>query len=128
MDTGSIAFILICAALVFLMTPALAFFYGGLGRRKNVLNTMMMSLAPMALASILWVIIGFSFSFSGSNSWIGDFNHLFMNGVDMAKNSLFPANHIPDGLFSGFQMMFSIITVALITGSVVGRMRFTPKT
>ncbi|MDN6342274.1 MAG: ammonium transporter [Lactococcus lactis] len=126
MDTGSIAFILICAALVFLMTPALAFFYGGLGRRKNVLNTMMMSLAPMALASILWIIIGFSFSFSGSNSWIGDFHHLFMNGVDMAKNSLFPANHIPDGLFSGFQMMFSIITVALITGSVVGRMRFTP--
>ena len=126
MDTGSIAIILICAALVFLMTPALAFFYGGLGRRKNVLNTMMMSLAPMALASILWIIIGFSFSFSGSNSWIGDFNHLFMNGVDMAKNSLFPANHIPDGLFSGFQMMFSIITVALITGSVVGRMRFTP--
>ncbi|WP_288596931.1 ammonium transporter [uncultured Lactococcus sp.] len=126
MDTGSTAFILICAALVFLMTPALAFFYGGLGRRKNVLNTMMMSLAPMALASILWVIIGFSFSFSGSNSWVGNFNHLFMNGVDMAKNSLFPANHIPDGLFSGFQMMFSIITVALITGSVVGRMRFTP--
>ena len=126
MDTGSIAFILICAALVFLMTPALAFFYGGLGRRKNVLNTMMMSLAPMALASILWIIIGFSFSFSGSNSWIGDFHHLFMNGVDMAKNSLFPANHIPDGLFSGFQMKFSIITVALITGSVVGRMRFTP--
>lgn len=126
MDTGSIAFILICAALVFLMTPALAFFYGGLGRRKNVLNTMMMSLAPMALASILWIIIGFSFSFSGSNSWIGDFHHLFMNGVDMAKNSLFPANHITDGLFSGFQMMFSIITVALITGSVVGRMRFTP--
>ena len=126
MDTGSTAFILICAALVFLMTPALAFFYGGLGRRKNVLNTMMMSLAPMALASILWVIIGFSFSFSGSNSWVGNFNYLFMNGVDMAKNSLFPANHIPDGLFSGFQMMFSIITVALITGSVVGRMRFTP--
>ncbi|MDU3960165.1 MAG: ammonium transporter, partial [Lactococcus lactis] len=126
MDTGSIAFILICAALVLLMTPALAFFYGGLGRRKNVLNTMMMSLAPMALASILWLIIGFSFSFSGNNSWIGNFDHLFMNGVDMAKNSLFPANHIPDGLFSGFQMMFSIITVALITGSVVGRMRFTP--
>lgn len=101
-------------------------FLWGLGRRKNVLNTMMMSLAPMALASILWVIIGFSFSFSGNNSWIGNFDHLFMNGVDMAKNSLFPANHIPDGLFSGFQMMFSIITVALITGSVVGRMRFTP--
>ncbi|AYG00650.1 ammonium transporter [Lactococcus allomyrinae] len=126
METGSIAFILICSALVLLMTPALAFFYGGLGRRKNVLNNMMMSLAPMALASILWVIAGFSLSFSGGGSFIGDFQHLFMNGVDMAKNSLFPASHIPDGLFSGFQMMFSIITVALITGAVVGRMRFTP--
>lgn len=126
MNTGSIAFILICSALVLLMTPALAFFYGGLGRRKNVLNTMMMSLAPMAIASVLWVILGFTLSFSGSGNWIGNFNHLFMNGVDMAKNALFPANQIPDGLFSGFQMMFSIITVALITGSVVGRMRFTP--
>lgn len=126
METGSIAFILICSALVLLMTPALAFFYGGLGRRKNVLNNMMMSIAPMALASLLWVTLGFSLSFSGKGKWIGDIQHLFMNGVEMAGNQLFPANHIPDGLFSGFQMMFSIITVALITGSVVGRMRFTP--
>lgn len=64
MNTGSIAFILICSALVLLMTPALAFFYGGLERRKNVLNTMMMSLIPMALASLLWIMFGFSFSFS----------------------------------------------------------------
>lgn len=126
MNTGSIAFILICAALVLLMTPALAFFYGGLERRKNVLNTMMMSLIPMALASLLWIMFGFSLSFSGSGDWIGNFNHFFMNGVDMGKNILFPANQIPDGLFSAFQMMFSIITVALITGSVAGRMRFTP--
>ncbi|MFC4651580.1 ammonium transporter [Lactococcus nasutitermitis] len=126
MNTGSIAFILLSSALVLLMTPALAFFYGGLGRRKNVLNTMMMSLAPMAIASLLWVIIGFSLSFSGTSDFIGNFNHLFMNGVDMAKNTLFPTSQIPDGLFSGFQMMFSIITVALITGAVVGRMRFTP--
>ncbi|HEY0222657.1 MAG TPA: ammonium transporter [Lactovum miscens] len=126
MNTGSIAFILLCSAMVLLMTPALAFFYGGLGRRKNVLNNMMMSLAPMALASLLWIIFGFTLSFSGSADWIGNFNHLFMYGVDMAKNSLFPTNQIPDGLFSAFQMMFSIISVALITGSVVGRMRFTP--
>lgn len=126
MNTGSIAFILICSALVLLMTPALAFFYGGLVRRKNVLNMIMMVLAPMAIASILWVVLGFTMSFSGSGSFVGNFNHLFMNGVDMAKNTLFPANQIPDGLFSGFQMMFSIITVALITGSVAGRMRFTP--
>lgn len=126
MNTGSVAFILLCSALVLLMTPALAFFYGGLGRRKNVLNNMMMSLAPMALASLLWIAIGFTLAFSGTGDWIGNFNHFFMNGVDMAKNTLFPTNQIPDGLFSGFQMMFSIITVALITGSVVGRMRFTP--
>ncbi|MDR0199941.1 MAG: ammonium transporter [Streptococcaceae bacterium] len=126
MNTGSIAFILISSALVLLMTPALAFFYGGLGRRKNVLNTMMLSLAPMAIASLLWVIIGFSLSFSGTGAVIGNLAHPFMNGVNMLKNTLFPTNPIPDGLFSGFQMMFSIITVALITGSVVGRMRFTP--
>ncbi|MFC4651581.1 ammonium transporter [Lactococcus nasutitermitis] len=125
MNTGSIAFIMICSALVLLMTPALALFYGGLGRRKNVLNTMMMSLAPMALASLLWVIIGFTLSFSGSGAFLGNLSHIFMNGVSMAKNTMFPTNQIPDGLFSGFQMMFSIIAVALLTGSVAGRMRFT---
>lgn len=126
MNNGSIAFIMFSAALVLLMTPALALFYGGLGRRKNVLNTMMMSLAPMSFAALLWIILGFSLAFSGHGALVGNFNHLFMNGVSMLKNSLFPSNQIPDGLFSGFQMMFSIIAVALLTGSVVGRMRFTP--
>ncbi|HCN74615.1 ammonium transporter [Pseudolactococcus plantarum] len=125
MNSGSIAFILVCAALVLLMTPALAFFYGGLERRKNVLNTMLMAVIPLGIASILWVVIGYSLSFSGDGSWIGNFNHLFFEGVSMSKNTLHGLE-IPDGLFGGFQMMFSIITVALITGSVVGRMRFTP--
>lgn len=65
MDTGSSAFILICSAMVCLMTPALAFFYGGLGRRKNVINTMMMSVLPLAIASLLWVVAGYSLSFGG---------------------------------------------------------------
>ncbi|GFH42406.1 ammonium transporter [Lactococcus hodotermopsidis] len=125
MNAGSIAFILICAAMVFVMTPALAFFYGGLERRKNVLNTMLMVVIPLGLASILWVVIGYSLSFSGDGTFIGNLNHLFFNGVSMSKNALHGLE-IPDGLFGGFQMMFSIITVALLTGAVVGRMRFTP--
>jgi Amt family ammonium transporter len=108
------------------MTPALALFYGGLGRRKNVLNTMMMSLAPMAIASILWVALGFTLSFSGHGAFLGNLAHPFMEGVSMVKATIFPGNHIPDGVFSIFQMMFSIIAVALLTGSVVGRIRFLP--
>ena len=81
MDSGSIAFIIICSALVFLMTPGLAFFYGGLGRRKNVINTMMMAVVPLALASILWVVVGYSLSFSGVGKVFGDFSHVFLNGV-----------------------------------------------
>ncbi|MGO2742383.1 MAG: ammonium transporter [Pseudolactococcus laudensis] len=125
MNSGSIAFIIICAALVFLMTPALAFFYGGLERRKNVINTMLMAVIPLGIASILWVVIGYSLSFSGDGTWIGNLSHVFFNGVSSSNNALHGLK-IPDGLFGGFQMMFSIITVAILTGSVVGRMRFTP--
>lgn len=125
MNSGSIAFIIICAALVFLMTPALAFFYGGLERRKNVINTMLMAVIPLGIASILWVVIGYSLSFSGDGTWIGNLSHVFFNGVSSSNNTLHRLE-IPDGLFGGFQMMFSIITVAILTGSVVGRMRFTP--
>lgn len=119
MDTGNIAFILLCAALVFLMTPALAFFYGGLERRKNILNTMMMVIATIGLASVLWIIIGYSLSFSGENSFVGNFDKMFFNGVTAED-----AGGIPESLFAAFQMMFSIIAAAIITGSVVGRMRF----
>ncbi|WP_332401003.1 ammonium transporter [Lactococcus laudensis] len=125
MNSGSIAFIIICAALVFLMTPALAFFYGGLEWRKNVINTILMAVIPLGIASILWVVIGYSLSFSGDGTWIGNLSHVFFNGVSSSDNTLHGLE-IPDGLFGGFQMMFSIITVAILTGSVVGRMRFTP--
>lgn len=77
MDTGSSAFILICSAMVCLMTPALAFFYGGLGRRKNVINTMMMSVLPLAIASLLWIVAGYSLSFGGHGNIFGNFSHFF---------------------------------------------------
>ncbi len=124
MDSGSIGFIIVCSALVFLMTPGLAFFYGGLGRRKNVINTMMMSIAPLAVASLLWLLVGYSLAFSGDGKLIGDFSHVFFNGVKEISSTR--GLQIPDALFSGFQMMFSIITVGILTGSVAGRMRFTP--
>lgn len=126
MSAGSIAFTLFSATLVFLMTPALAFFYGGLGRRKNVLNTIMMTLAPLAVASLLWIMVGFTLAFSGHGWFIGNLNHFGFNGVSMLGHPMFTHNPIPDGLYAGFQMMFSIIAVALITGAVVGRIRFTP--
>lgn len=119
MDMASVAFIIICTAMVFLMTPALAFFYGGLERRKNILNTMMMVICVMGLASVLWIIAGYSLSFSGESSFVGNFDKLFFNDVSMTEGE-----GIPEGLFAAFQMMFALITTAIITGSVVGRMRF----
>lgn len=119
METGNIAFILICSGLVFLMTPALAFFYGGLERRKNILNTMMMVICTLGLASILWIAIGYSLSFSGDHLLVGNLDKVFFNHVSMTKG-----DGIPEGLFSAFQMMFALIATAIITGSVVGRMKF----
>ncbi|EHJ51653.1 ammonium transporter [Streptococcus macacae] len=124
MDVGNTAFILISAAMVFFMTPGLAFFYGGLGRRKNVISTMMMSVTPIAIAIIMWVVIGYSLSFSGQGKFFGNLNHLFLNGVSETTSHL--GNKISDMTFSSFQMMFSIITLAIIIGAVVGRIRFTP--
>ena len=124
MDAGSIAFMIICASLVFLMTPGLAFFYGGLGRRKNVINTMMMCVIPIAVASVMWMICGYSLSFGGDGSLIGNFSHLFFNGVSETASTR--GLEIPDALFAAFQMMFPIITVAILTGAAAGRMRFTP--
>lgn len=124
MNTGDTAFILVSAALVFFMTPGLAFFYGGLERRKNVLNTMMSSFFIMGLASVLWVLIGYSLSFSGDNMGIiGNLKLFCLNG--MAEDAVSPyASTIPQFAFVAFQMMFAIITPALITGSVAGRMNF----
>lgn len=119
METGNIAFILICSGLVFLMTPALAFFYGGLERRKNILNTMMMVICTLGLASILWIAIGYSLSFSGDHLLVGNLDKVFFNHVSMTKG-----DGIPEGLFAAFQMMFALIATAIITGSVVGQMKF----
>ncbi|MCQ8268141.1 ammonium transporter [Streptococcus suis] len=124
MEGSSIAFIVICTGLVFLMTPALAFFYGGLERRKNVISTMMMSVVSLALATVMWFAVGYSLSFSGDGNLIGDLGHAFFQGVSESESTR--GLTIPDSLFAVFQMMFSIITVGILTGSVAGRMRFKP--
>ena len=118
------AFIIICSAMVFFMTPGLAFFYGGMVRRKNVLNTIMSSFFICGLASVMWVLIGYSLSFGDDiHGFIGGLNFLGFNGVGADSNNVYSEN-LPQLLFATFQMMFSIITPALITGSLVGRMKF----
>lgn len=123
-NLGDSAFVLVSTALVFLMTPGLAFFYGGMVKRKDVLNTILSSFFVCGLASVLWIVVGYSLSFGDDiQGIIGGFNHLFFNGVSMDPNTVYAAT-IPETLFAAFQMMFSIITPALITGALVGRMRF----
>ncbi len=126
-NTGDTAFMLICAALVLFMTPGLAFFYGGLVRSKNVVNTMMMSFVAMAVVAVQWVVFGYSLAFSsgggilgtiaGSLRWFG------LSGVGMDPNPDY-AGTIPHQLFMIYQAMFAIITPALISGAIVERMRF----
>uniref|UniRef100_UPI0038CC02BF ammonium transporter n=1 Tax=Mobilisporobacter senegalensis TaxID=1329262 RepID=UPI0038CC02BF len=124
MDSANVAFILICTALVFLMTPGLAFFYSGLERRKNTLNTLMSCLFICGLGSILWIAFGYSLSFGADhNGFIGGLEHLFFNGVGLEPNEVYSGT-IPESLFATFQMMFAIITPALICGSIAGRMKF----
>lgn len=114
---------MIATAFVFFMTPGLAFFYGGLVRRKNVLNTMLSSFFIMGLASLMWVLVGYSLSFSGNcGGVIGNLKSFCMANVGWEPGAY--ADGIPALLFAAFQMMFAIITPALITGSVAGRMRF----
>lgn len=123
MNTGNTAFMMICTALVFFMTPGLAFFYGGLVRRKNVCNTMMACVAIMGLSVLLWTMFGYSLSFGGNHAGIiGDFRWAFLNNVGWEAGPY--ADTIPHLVFAAFQMMFAMITPALITGAVVGRMRF----
>lgn len=123
MNTGNTAFMMICTALVFFMTPGLAFFYGGLVRRKNVCNTMMACVAIMGLSVLLWTMFGYSLSFGGNHAGvIGDFRWAFLNDVGWEAGPY--ADTIPHLIFAAFQMMFAMITPALITGAVVGRMRF----
>lgn len=119
-DTG---FVLICAAFVLFMTPGLAFFYGGLGRRKNVANNIMASFFLIGVATVMWVTVGFSLAFGTDHAGIiGGLDHLMLNGVGAEPSAY--AQTIPFLAYAMFQMMFAIITPALITGAVAGRMRF----
>lgn len=123
MNTGDTGFMIICAAFVFFMTPGLAFFYGGLVRRKNVVNTMMACVAIMGLSVFMWTLFGYSLSFGGNHGGIiGDFRWFGLENVGMEAGPY--ADTIPHLVFCAFQMMFAMITPALITGALVGRMKF----
>ena len=129
-DTGSTAFMLICTMLIFLMTPGLAFFYGGLSRRKNVINTMIMCFGVIGLVGVLWIVAGYSFAYGGdgSLSWFGGFDQLFClptvsdllaETADTTTDAAYPSI-----VNIAFQMAFAMITCAIVTGAVAGRVRF----
>jgi Amt family ammonium transporter len=118
------SWMLTSSALVLMMTgPGLALFYGGLVRKKNVLATMMQSFAMMALITVLWALFGYSLSFGAGNGFMGDFHHLFLNGVGSQPDPDYSAT-IPQQTFMVYQLMFAIITPALITGAFAERMKF----
>jgi Amt family ammonium transporter len=123
MNAADTAWMLVSTALVLLMTPALAFFYGGLVRSKNALNTMMMSFISLGFVGIIWALLGYSLAFTGGNAVIGDLSNAFLRGVGLEAKGT-----IPHLLFMGFQGTFAIITAALISGSIVERMRFSAYT
>ena len=120
-DTGDTAWMLMATAMVLMMTPALGLFYAGLVRSKNTLNTFMMSIASMAIATVSWTAIGYSLAFDGDGPLIGGFGHAFLSGVGFEPR---PGTTIPHLLFFAFQASFCIITTALVSGAVVERMRF----
>lgn len=123
-SSGDNAWMLVCAALVLMMTgPGLALFYGGLVRKKNVLATMMQSFSMMALITVLWAVVGFSLCFAPGTSFIGGLGHLFLHGVGSAPDPTY-AGTIPFGTYMVFQLMFAIITPALICGAFAERMKF----
>ena len=113
------AWMLMATALVLLMTPALAFFYGGLVRSKNALNTMMMSFVSLGFVGVLWALFGYSLAFGPGGPWLGDTSRFFLRGVGLQAQGT-----IPHALFMAYQGTFAIITAALISGAIVERMRF----
>jgi Amt family ammonium transporter len=123
-SAGDNAWMLVSAALVLLMTgPGLALFYGGLVRKKNILGTMMQSFAMMGLVTILWAVCGYSLAFGHGNMFVGGFEHLFLRGVGLTPNTDYAAT-IPEQTYMVYQLMFAIITPALITGAFAERMKF----
>jgi len=124
MDTGDTGFIMISTALVFFMTPGLALFYGGMVRKKNVLSTLMHSWIIIGIISLQWILVGYTLAFGpDNNGLIGGLDWLGLNGVGMGANPDYAAT-IPAIVFMAFQMMFAVITPALISGSIAERMRF----
>jgi len=127
-DFADTAFVLICSALVLLMTPALAFFYGGLSRSKSVLNTMMMSFTAIGVITIVWVVAGYSIAFGDEpmGAYFGSFQNVMLAGIDKDSTATtFNAAHlIPKYVFVMFQATFAIIAAALISGALVDRMKF----
>jgi len=121
MVPADVAFIIVATALVLLMTPALAFFYGGLVRSKNALNTMMMSFVSLGVLGVTWAVIGYSLAFGTGNAWLGDLSFFMLKDVGLGESGTIP--HI---LFMAFQATFAIVTAALISGAIVERMRFGP--
>jgi ammonium transporter, Amt family len=119
MNQADVAWMLVATALVLLMTPALAFFYGGLVRSKNALNTMMMSFVALGIVGVVWALVGYSLAFAPGNALIGDLSRVFLRNVGLE-----PQGSIPHVLFMAFQATFAIITAALISGAIVERMRF----
>jgi Amt family ammonium transporter len=119
MNQADTAWMLCSTALVLFMTPMLAFFYGGLVRSKNALNTMMMSFVALGFTGIIWALIAYSLAFTTGNKWIGDLSNMFLKGVGLE-----PLGTIPHMLHMSYQATFAIITAALISGSIVERMRF----
>src|SRR5580693_3876366 len=123
-SAGDNSWMLVSAALVLMMTgPGLALFYGGLVRRKNVLSTMMHSFALMAVVSVVWAIVGYSLAFGEGNAFFGDLRYMFLNGVGGAPNADYAAT-IPQQTFMIYQLMFAVITPALISGAFAERMKF----
>ena len=119
MNPADISWMLVSTALVLLMTPALAFFYGGLVRSKNALNTMMMSFISLGFVGVLWAVVGYSLAFTTGSDYLGDFSNVLLRGVGLEAKGT-----IPHLLFMAYQGTFAIITAALISGAIVERMRF----
>ncbi|HEX4727052.1 MAG TPA: hypothetical protein VH298_04605, partial [Jatrophihabitans sp.] len=115
LNAGDTAWVLASAALVLLMTPALAFFYGGMVRAKHTLAMLMQNFAAIAIVSVTWVVIGFSWAFGGTNRYLGDLHYLLMHHVTEVVPTLGSAQTTPTMVFVAFQLTFAIITPALIT-------------
>ena len=121
-DSGNTAWVLTSAALVLLMTPGLALFYGGMARSKSVLNMLMMSFSALGIISVLWVLYGYAIAFGATNGGLFGFSSGLLGLDDLATDTV--TGGLPDLAFAGFQLMFAVITVALISGAVADRMKF----